>query len=496
MLVESRGNNGIRADKYNFCDAILNPQASFDGLLTLESIPSLDIKEISNLSYSELCKYVFNLLFKIDFLDSRFDLDSLLNDALKTYEKFDNKDMPLDYELINNNLYMQKLFLGPTRAFKDIAMQPFCSMLCNLISKDTKRYLIISATSGDTGPATLEAIKNKENIYAICIYPYEATSDVQRLQMTTIKANNIKVIAIKGNFDDAQSALKVIINDNYFKQYLDSRNFKLSVSNSINFGRIFFQIIYHMHSYLYLLKNNFINKGEFINIIVPSGNFGNALGAFFAKKMGININKIIIATNENDVLYDFIKTGVYNLNNRKLIHTNTPAMDILKSSNVERVLYHLFGMKETKIFMDNLNKNKCYSLSLAQKDILQTYFDASRVSSKEISGIIKLYASRGFILDPHTASGIKAFVDKNIKTILCATAEWSKFAPTILSSINDNIDFSKNITDINALQSISKTYNLPISKFISNLFSKKECDYEILDINEIKDSIIKWIDSL
>lgn len=494
MLVETRGNDGIRAKSSLFCDAILNPSASFNGLWTLDNIPLIDIDDIINLTYSDLCKYVFRILFKDDFNNSSaYDLDFLINKAIKTYANFDKKDTPIDYELIDNNLYMQKLFLGPTRAFKDMAMQPFCDMLCNMANLHNKRYLILSATSGDTGPSTLQAIKDKNNIYSVCIYPHNATSDIQRLQMTTINSSNIKVFAIKGNFDDAQSALKDLINDPVFKDYLDSKDFNLSVSNSINFGRIVYQIIYHIHSYLHLLKNSFISNREYINIIVPSGNFGNALGAFFAKKMGININKILVVTNDNDVLCEFINNGIYDLRNRKLIHTNTPAMDILKSSNIERLLYHLFGSTYTKEFMESLDSKKYYCLSSTQRDILQTHFKAFKTNDIEVEKIIKVYAKRNIIIDPHTASGIKAFINKDIKTILCSTAEWSKFAPTISYAIDNN---NINIKDIDALEYISNTYKIPINRSIIMLLNKEECNYTLIDCSEVKSSIIKWISEL
>lgn len=533
MLVETRGNDGKRAINSGFYEALLNPNASFNGLWSLKNIPQIDINKIIGLNYNDLARYIFKLLGA----DTR-----LLDEALRTYQTFDNKEIPLLYQQIESNLHIQKLYTGPTRAFKDMAMQPFGSMLCSLAKESNQNYLILSATSGDTGPATLEAIKDKPNIYGICMYPHNGTSDVQRLQMTTLDSKNIKVLAIEGNFDDTQNVLKTLLNNNSFKEKLENLGFRISATNSVNFGRIIFQIIYHIHSYIHLLQNGLDRQGSF-NIIVPSGNFGNALGAFFAKKMGIKINKIIIATNANCVLYELIKYGIYNIENRALIKTNSPAMDILKSSNVERVLFHLFGANRTKELMEELDKHKKYKLNANELQILQSYFDATKCDDSEVLEIIKKYANKNIIIDPHTATGICGFrkisntaessnfaqvsnlkedfthkensnftadsvrdsnfaknynlpestnltKDSNdkIPTILCSTAEWSKFAPTIAKALN------KNLNDKEALDFISKEFSLPLHQNIKNLFNLNEINNKILAKGEVKEFVESYLE--
>lgn len=480
MLIETRGNDGIRDANIGLYEAILKPSASFNGLWSLKNIPQINIDDIKNLSYNDLIKYVFNILGA----DS-----SLLNEALLSYKTFDNVNLPLEFDKLDDNLFLQKLYTGPTRAFKDMAMQPFGKILCNLAKKDDKKYLILTATSGDTGPATLEAVKNQQNVYVVCIYPNNGTSDVQRLQMTTNSASNIKVLALDGDFDDAQSTLKNLLNNTNFKEFLSQHNFSISATNSVNFGRIIFQIIYHIYSYVYLLKHSIISDVESINIIVPSGNFGNALGAFYAKKMGVKINKIIIATNANSVLFDFIKTGKYDISNRKLLKTNSPAMDILKSSNMERVLFHLYGPSRTRELMENLDLYQSYEINKDELKELNFYFDAHTSSDNDVLSTIKKYAQKNIIIDPHTATALLAYKNDNMKTIVSSTAEWSKFAPTITKALD--LDFINN--DKDALHYISTQFALPIHRNIESLFNKDECNNTIVSNDNICDVIKEWL---
>ena len=238
---------------------------------------------------------------------------------------------------------MSELYHGPTRAFKDMALQPFGAVLSAIAQKRNENYLIMAATSGDTGPAALETFKNKANVQVACMYPIGGTSDVQRLQMVTEDAENLKVIGVKGDFDDTQNALKRLLASDSFKKKLKEKNIHLSAANSVNFGRIIFQTIYHIHSYLELVRQNAIEMGENVYLNVPSGNFGNALGGYYAMKMGLPVEKILIASNSNNILTQWISTGKYDLRTVSVIPTTSPAMDILISSNVERILFDMFG---------------------------------------------------------------------------------------------------------------------------------------------------------
>lgn len=473
-------------DLISFKDAILNPNAPYGGLYTLSHIPKLtqdDIAKLSNLDYKELCKSIFDKL--------GLDIDSsILEESLLTYDSFDTK-IPAPIEKIENNFYIQKLYCGPTRAFKDMALQPFSTMFSSFIKNTNQKYLILVATSGDTGPATLSGFANKSNIQVVCIYPKNGTSDVQRLQMTTIAAKNIKTIGINGNFDDAQSLLKSLLKDSNFQNELKANSIFLSAANSVNFGRIAFQIIYHAYSSLEMYKK--YNKQ--INIIVPSGNFGNALGAFYAKLMGFPIHTIYIASNKNNILTEFINTGIYDISNKSLQKTFSPAMDILKSSNVERMLFALFGDTRTKELMQELETNKKYQVNSNELKMIQKYFQATFCDDEFCLKTIKKYADNGIIIDPHTACGIKAYEkiqqDSNaLPTILCSTAEWTKFAPTLVKALN--IDSTH---DRESLEKISKAYNINVPKQIVELFQKEEVNNKTLNSNEVMNEILSWIRS-
>jgi threonine synthase len=292
-FTETRGNDTKKPKKVTFSEAILNPGASFGGLYVPEDFPEIDyqfLQEYKNKNYKELAFKILSL-FEIDIEEE------VIKKALERYDLFDNPDEPTPLKQIEDNLFVCELWHGPTRAFKDMALQPFGAILSHLAKKEQMTYLILAATSGDTGPAALSTFENKDFIKVVCMYPNGGTSDVQRLQMVTMSENNLKVIGINGNFDDAQNALKELLASDEFRETLNKNKIKLSAANSVNFGRIIFQIVYHFYSYLKLLKEENISIGEEINLIVPSGNFGNALGAYYAKKMGLPVKKIIIASN-------------------------------------------------------------------------------------------------------------------------------------------------------------------------------------------------------
>jgi len=301
LFVETRGNDGKKPAEVTFSRAILDPAASYGGLYAPKELPSIEPGEFLEDDYQSLA---LKLLGKFD-----IDIDEeLLKEAVALYGRFDDPTNPVPVAQVED-LAIAELYHGPTRAFKDMALQPFGHILSELAKQRGERYLILAATSGDTGPATLESFKNKESVKVACLYPDGGTSDVQRLQMVTEDGKNLKVIGIVGDFDDAQSALKSLLSSEAFKRRLDELGIRLSAANSVNFGRIIFQIIYHIHAYLELVRRGRIELGEAVNLIVPSGNFGNALGGYYAKKMGLPVKKILIASNENNILTDLITRG-------------------------------------------------------------------------------------------------------------------------------------------------------------------------------------------
>ena len=489
MFIETRGNDNKRDEKVEFSYAIMNPSASFGGLYVPENLPKIDLEFLqlaTKKSYKQITLDILEL-FNIDIEKS------VLEKSVSLYDNFDNKENPVPLKQIKNDLFVNELYHGPTRAFKDMALQPFGHILSSVAQKQKQDYLILAATSGDTGPATLDTFANKENIKVACLYPSGGTSDVQRLQMVTEEGENLKVIGIEGNFDDAQNALKTLLASQTFKDELEKSNIKLSAANSVNFGRIIFQIIYHIFGYVSLVKQNRISLGESFYQIVPSGNFGNALGAYYAKKMGLPIEKILIASNINNILTDLITKGEYDLRDRELLLTTSPAMDILISSNVERVLFDKYGASRCKELMEDLKSNKYYKLSSDELKALQEDFSAVYCDDEFAKDTIREFASENYIMDPHTATCLKAYnelKDKNLPCILCSTAEWTKFAPTMLNAIKND---TKKYTDKEALEGINKSLHVEIPECINSLFKKEILHDKVVDKEDIEKEILRFI---
>ena len=313
--------------------------------------------------------------------------------------------------------------------------------------------------------------------------------------MLTEDGNNLKVIGIKGNFDDAQHALKTLLASDTFKDELEKNDIKLSAANSVNFGRIIFQIIYHVNAYLALMAQKEIHYGDKIYVTVPSGNFGNALGAYYAKRMGLPIEKILITSNANNVLVELIQTGRYDIRDKKLILTLSPAMDILKSSNVERILFDMFGAQKTKTWMEQLNEKGFYQLSTDELARLQEDFAAIDSDDTFTKETISAYANQGYVMDPHTATCLKAvgtLDEKPLVNVLCSTAEWTKFAPTMMSALKKD---EKQYSDKEALEYISDTLDIPITPSIKSLFTKDIYHDSIIDKASIEAEILKFIQS-
>lgn len=491
MFIETRGNDGIKPQNVPFSFAILNPSASFGGLYVPETLPKIDadfLEKAVHKSYKEITFDILRL-FQIDIEEK------VIQEALALYDAFDDAKEPTPLVQIENDLFVNELYHGPTRAFKDMALQPFGYILSHLAQQRNEQYLILAATSGDTGPATLDTFADKANIHVACLYPSGGTSDVQRLQMTTQKSRNLKVIGIHGNFDDAQNALKTLLASPTFKEALHAKQMKLSAANSVNFGRIIFQIVYHIYAYIALLKQRKATLGEPFYTIIPSGNFGNALGAYYAKKMGLPIEKILIASNINNILTDLITTGVYDLRHRSLLQTTSPAMDILISSNVERVLFDKFGATRTKELMESLKENKVYTLNHQELLALQEDFAAVYCDDDFGKEQIRHYADKGYVLDPHTATCLKAYQTlkaKPLTCVLCSTAEWTKFAPTMLNALRrDTLKYS----DKEALEGIAQTLHVTIPPCIQKLFNETIIHDRVVEKDRIEEEIFDFLNA-
>jgi len=488
-FIETRGNDGIKPKEVSFTQAILNPSASFGGLYIPKNLPTFEKNFIQNHLHSSYKELAFDIL-------QAFDIDIEKNEiqkALDLYDNFDDKNNPAPVIKVKNDLFVNEQYHGPTRAFKDMALQPFGSIFSAIAKKQNKKYLILVATSGDTGPAALSTFKNKDNIQVVCLYPDGGTSDVQKLQMVCEDGKNIKVLGIKGNFDDAQNALKELLLSTTFKEELQKDDISLSAANSVNFGRIIFQIIYHFWSYIELLRQNEIKNSEKIYLVVPSGNFGNILGAYYAQKMRLPIEKLLVASNENNILTEWINTGIYDIRNKKLKLTKSPAMDILKSSNIERVIFDLFGSNRTKELMEDLNKKSIFTMSKDETAKLQEYFNAISCDDTFCNNTIKEFLDISYLMDPHTATCIKAYKnlkEKPLKTVIYSTAQWTKFAPSVLNAIYQN---SIKYSDKEALEEISTKYKASIPQSIKNLFSAKIHHDLVIDKKNIEAEIVKFI---
>ena len=412
------------------------------GLYVPESIPQLSKDEIlamCDMSYADRAFEVFSRLLT-DFTadEIRHCVDSAYND-----KNFDSNNIAELAKLIPGT-YVLELWHGPTCAFKDMALQILPYLLTTSAKKtvDGKQIAILVATSGDTGKAALEGFKDVDGTSISVFYPEDGVSKMQKRQMTTQEGKNVNVCAVKGNFDDCQNGVKAIFTDKAIADRLAKNNILLSSANSINWGRLAPQIVYYVSTYAELLKNKEIEYGEKINVVVPTGNFGNILAAYFAKQMGVPIDKLICASNDNKVLYDFFKTGVYD-KNRPFILTSSPSMDILISSNLERLIYLSTGCdaEETKKRMEELSKDGKYSVTDEMRARMADFVGGYADQAANAAEIKRLYDETGYMIDTHT--GVASCVYHNYvketgdtkKTVIASTASPYKFSRSVMEAI-------------------------------------------------------------
>lgn len=462
------------------------------GLFIFENIENLklSLEEIGNLKNLSYKNIAFNILKKLlsDFSDS-----SLKNSIDLAYNKFSSKEVTPLVKV--NQDYILELFHGPTSAFKDVALSllPHLTVEAMKINKIDKKLLILTATSGDTGKAALEGFKNIENIKIAVFFPNDGTSIVQKKQMTTQEGNNTFVYGIKGNFDDAQSGIKNIFTDKNIENYLKEKNYSFSSANSINIGRLIPQIIYYFYSYINLLKKDEISLGEKVNFIVPSGNFGDILAGYYAKLLGLPVNKLVCASNSNKVLTDFYNTGIYN-KNRDFLKTLSPSMDILISSNLERLLFHLSNDNDKYIekIMRDLKENGQYQISESMLEKLQKdfYFDYTDEETTRKT-IKKVFENYNYLLDTHTAVGysvmekFKKLDSSNCKNILLSTASPFKFSKSVYESIFEETS----LNEFEIMKKLSEKTKFSIPENLKNLENKEELHKDIIEKNNIAKTI-------
>lgn len=497
MQYNSTRNNNI---KVNSAQAIKQGLSEEGGLFVPQSFPKVELDEIAQLSkktYNERAYFVLSK-FLTDF--SAEDLKNCISNAY-TKEKFGTEAIAPLYKL-NDSVYFLELWHGPTCAFKDMALQilPHFLTTSMKMTNEDKEIIILVATSGDTGKAALEGFKDVQGTRIIVFYPNNGVSEIQKLQMVTQRGNNVSVAAVKGNFDDAQSGVKKIFTDNDYKALLERNGFKLSSANSINWGRLVPQIVYYFSAYADLISSGEIELGDEINVVVPTGNFGNILASYYAKKMGLPIKKFICASNENNVLTDFIKTGVYD-KTRQFHTTISPSMDILISSNLERFLYDLSGGDDKLIsdLMAQLNTDGKYEVPENIKAAMQELFDADCCDDKEtMSSIRKTFEESGYVTDTHTAVG-KCVYDKytartgdKTKTVIASTASPFKFNQSVLIAL-ENYNFVTGKNEFELLEMLEKKSGMKIPQSLAELKDRTPIFDTVVEKEQMANTVSDFI---
>ena len=471
-----------RSENYDCtcAEAIKQGLSPDGGLFVPASFPQFSIDDIDamkNLSYQERAVKVLSR-FLTDF--TLGEIEECVNNAYNK-DSFATESITPVYKL-NNQVYFLELWHGKTCAFKDLALQILPHLLTKSIkkTKDDRTAVILVATSGDTGKAALEGFSDVEGTKIAVFYPIDGVSKIQKLQMATQDGNNVLVSGIEGNFDDAQSGVKKIFTDKEFIEELDKRGYMLSSANSINWGRLVPQIVYYFSAYADMLKAGEITLGEKVNFVVPTGNFGDILAGYYAKLLGLPVNKLVCASNTNNVLTDFINTGVYN-KNRQFYTTESPSMDILISSNLERFIYNMSGNDSTltKQYMDALAKDGQYKVSDDIKEKMAEVLWGGCCDDKDTAISIKdTFEKYKYVMDTHTAVG-KNVCDKYLfetddktKTVILSTASPFKFNSAVLSAIAGE-DAVKNKSEFQLLDMLSEISGLVIPKSLAQLKNKE-----------------------
>ena len=462
--------------------AILKGLAEDGGLFVPTELPKLDVTmdELKTMSYQETA-YAVMKQFLTDFTEE--ELKHCINSAYDS--KFDTEVIAPLVKV--GDTYHLELFHGATIAFKDMALSILPHLLTTAAKKNnvTKDIVILTATSGDTGKAALAGFADVPGTKIIVFYPKNGVSKVQELQMVTQKGDNTSVVAIHGNFDNAQSGVKALFEDKELEKELSDAGYQFSSANSINIGRLVPQVVYYVYAYAKLLENEEIENGEEINVTVPTGNFGNILAAYYAKQMGVPIAKLICASNENKVLFDFFKTGKYD-RNREFVLTSSPSMDILISSNLERLIYTIAGQdaKKNSELMEALKIDGVYEITPEMKEKLSDFEGGYSTEEETKETIGGTYKSTGYVMDTHTAVAAhvsRAYRDASKdqkKMLVASTASPYKFARSVMTAIDEKYDELEEFALIDELEKVSGVAIPNAIEEIRNaqIRHTKECD--------------------
>lgn len=480
--------------KVTASEAILKGLSDEGGLFVPEKVPTLDktFKELSQMTYAQVAYEVLKLYL------TDFSEEELKNCIANAYdEKFDTEEIaPL---VMADHAYYLELFHGATIAFKDMALSILPHFMTTSAKKNQVKndIVILTATSGDTGKAALAGFAEVPGTKIVVFYPKNGVSAIQEKQMITQKGDNTCVIGIHGNFDDAQTGVKQIFGDKELAAYMNENGFQFSSANSINIGRLVPQIVYYIYSYCKLLGENEIADGDEINVVVPTGNFGNILAAHYAKLMGLPIRKLICASNENKVLYDFFETGIYD-KNRDFVLTSSPSMDILISSNLERLIYEIAGRdaQKTAELMGLLTKEGKYEIDEEMRAKLSDFcggFSSEEDTAKEIH---QVYDRTGYVLDTHTAVASKVYrsyknaTKDETKTVIASTASPYKFARSVVKAISDENLPEDDFSIVDRLCAISGV-NVP--KAVEEIRTAPILHKKVCDKSEMKQSVMDFL---
>ena len=468
-------------------EAILKGLAENGGLFVPDSIPTLDksLEELSKKSYQEVAYEVMKLMFT-DFTEE--ELKYCINNAYD--DKFDTKLIAPVVK--HHKAHYIELFHGKTIAFKDMALSILPYLLTTSARKNNIKndIVILTATSGDTGKAALAGFADVPGTKIAVFYPKNGVSPVQEKQMVTEKGKNTFVAGITSNFDDAQTGVKKMFQDKALAEYLDEKGFQFSSANSINIGRLVPQMVYYVYSYTRLVADGTIKAGDKVNIVVPTGNFGNILAAYYASLMCLPVNKFICASNDNKVLYDFFTTGIYD-KNRDFILTSSPSMDILISSNLERLIYHIAGDSAEKnaALMKSLNETGKYEITADMKEKLDRFYGGYATEAEVASQIKLVYDEDGYIMDTHTAVASKVY-DKyaaetgdDTVTLIASTASPYKFTRSVLTAIDPAYDAKGDFELVDELEKLSgvKVPNAVEEIRNADIIHKTVCDKEDME---------------
>ena len=476
--------------KVTASEAILKGLAPDGGLFVPSELPKLDVSmsDLKGKTYQEIA-YLVMKQFLTDFTEE--ELKSCIDKAYDS--KFDTEEIaPL--VKVDDTYYME-LFHGATIAFKDMAL----SILPHLMTTSAKKndvkneIVILTATSGDTGKAAMAGFADVEGTRIIVFYPKNGVSKVQELQMRTQKGANVDVVAIHGNFDNAQSGVKQMFEDQELAKELADKGYQFSSANSINIGRLVPQVAYYVYAYTKLLANGEIKDGEKINVVVPTGNFGNILAAYYAKNLGVPIAKLICASNDNKVLYDFFQTGTYD-KNREFVLTTSPSMDILISSNLERLIYLICGedSEKTKELMEELKTTGKYTITPEMKEKLADFAAGYSTEEETAESIHDTYQKTGYVMDTHTAVAAhvcgqyRAKSGDQTKCVIASTASPYKFVKSVMSAIDAE---NENADEFDLLPKLQEVSGVPMPQAIKDILDAKVLHDLECDADKMKDTV-------